>query len=177
MRRVVLTYGLIAGAILAAMMFASMAFWDRIGFDKGVVIGYSTMVAAFLMIFFGVRSYRDTVAGGAVSFGRAFKVGLLITLIASVIYVISWEIIYRQMVPDFADRYAAHVIERAEARGASAAEIAETRRQMDGYRAGYRNPLVRSAYTFLEPLPVGLVFTLVTAGILRRRRPAEAREG
>ena len=71
MRKIVLTYGLIAGAILAAMMFATLPFEDRIGFDKAAVIGYTTMVAAFLMVFFGVRSYRDRVAGGSLSFGRS----------------------------------------------------------------------------------------------------------
>ena len=87
MRKIVLTYGLIAGAILSLMMLVTIPFQDRIGFDKGAVIGYTTMVIAFLMIFFGVRSYRDNVAGGSVGFGRALGVGLLITLIASICYV------------------------------------------------------------------------------------------
>ena len=36
----------------------------------------------------------------------------------------------------------------------------------------YANPLVNSALTFLEVFPVGLVVTLASAAILRRRRPA-----
>lgn len=172
MRRIVLIYGLIAGGILSAMMFGSMAFQEQIGFDGGMIIGYASMVAAFLMIFFGVRSYRDSVAGGQVAFGQAFKVGLLIMLLACVMYVLSWEIISYRMVPDFADRYAAHIIAQARESGASAAELAEQQRKMDEFRESYRNPLIRAAFTFLEPLPVGLVFTLVTAAILRRRRPA-----
>ena len=51
---------------------------DAIGFDRGEIIGYTSMVLAFLLIFFGVRSYRDNVAGGTVRFGRAFAVGALI---------------------------------------------------------------------------------------------------
>ena len=87
MRKIVLTFGLIAGGILSLMMLLTIPFMDQIGFERGEVIGYTTMVLAFLMIFFGVKSYRDNVAGGTVSFGRAFLVGLLITAVASVCYV------------------------------------------------------------------------------------------
>jgi hypothetical protein len=130
------------------------------------------MVLAFLLVFFGIRSYRDQVAGGSVGFGRAFGVGLLIMLVASACYVATWEFVYYRITPDFAEKYAAHVMERARASGATQAELDARAREMARFQALYRNPL---AYTFLEPLPVGLVMTLVSAGILgRRRRPPEA---
>ena len=67
MKRTVLVYGLIAGAVLSLMLMVTLPFQEAIGFDTGAVIGYTTMVAAFLLIFFGVKSYRDSVGGGAVS--------------------------------------------------------------------------------------------------------------
>lgn len=173
MRKIVLTFGLIAGAILAAMMLLTLPFQDQIGFDKGAIIGYTTMVLAFLMVFFGVKSYRDNVAGGSVTFGRAFGVGLLITLVATICYVATWEVIYYKLAPDFGDKYAAYAIEKAKASGASEAELAEKLKQMTAFKEMYRNPLVNIAFTFLEPMPVGLVFTLVTAGILSRKRRPE----
>src|SRR5688500_19890895 len=97
MQKTVLTFGLIAGAILSVMMLATLPFMDAIGFDRGEVIGYTTMVLAFLLIFFGVRSYRDNVAGGSVSFGRALAVGSLIAVVASVCYVVTWQIIYYKL--------------------------------------------------------------------------------
>ena len=51
MKKIVLTFGLIAGAILSAMMLLTLPFHDQIGFDKGYIIGYTTMVLAFLMVF------------------------------------------------------------------------------------------------------------------------------
>ena len=87
MRKIVLTFGLIAGAVLSVMMLLTLPFMDRIGFDKGEIIGYTTMVLAFLMVYFGIRSYRDNVAGGSIGFGRAFLVGLLITFVASACYI------------------------------------------------------------------------------------------
>ena len=44
---------------------------------------------------------------------------------------------------------------------------------MAEFKEMYKNPLVNIALTFLEPLPVGLVFTLVTAGVLSRKRRTE----
>ncbi|HTS87287.1 MAG TPA: DUF4199 domain-containing protein [Gemmatimonadales bacterium] len=169
MRKIVLTFGLIAGAILSTMMLVTLALRDRIGFDRGAIIGYTTMVLAFLMVFFGVRSYRDTTAGGTVAFGRALWVGLLITIVASICYVATWEVIYYVFTPDFADKYAAYALEKAKAAGATEAQLAAKAQEMQAFKAMYRNPLVNVALTILEPLPVGLAFTLVAAGVLSRK--------
>ena len=174
MRKIVLTFGLIAGAILSAMMLLTLPFQDQIGFDKGAIIGYTTMVLAFLMVFFGVRSYRDNVAGGSVTFGRAFKVGLLITAVATVCYVATWQLVYYKFAPDFVDKYAAYAVEKAKQSGATDQEIAAQAKKMAEFKEMYSNPLVNIAVTSLEPLPVGIVFTLVTAGVLSRKRRRES---
>jgi len=173
MQRIVLTFGLIAGAILSVMMLLTLPFHDQIGFDKGYIIGYTTMVLAFLMIFVGVKTYRDTVAGGKVTFGQAFKVGLLIMLVASVCYVVTWEFIYYTISPDYLDKYASYSIEKLKQSGASAEAIAAKTQEMAKFKIMYQNPLVNIAFTLLEPLPVGLLFTLVAAAVLSRKRPAQ----
>jgi len=173
MRKIVLTFGLIAGAILSAMMLLTVPFMDQIGFDKGAIVGYTTMVLAFLMVFVGVKSYRDNVAGGSVTFGRALKVGLMITAVASICYVATWQVIYYRFTPDFVDKYAAYSVEKARKSGATDAQLAETTKKMAEYSELYKNPLVNVAITFLEPLPVGIVFTLVAAGVLSRKRRVE----
>ena len=170
MRKIVLTFGLIAGAILSAMMLITLPFQDQIGFDKGAVIGYTTMVLAFLMVFFGVRSYRDNVAGGSVTFGRALIVGLLITAVASACYVATWELIYYKLAPDFGDKYAAYAVEKAKKSGATESQIAAKTKEMTEFTEMYKHPLANIALTFLEPLPVGILFTLVAAGVLSRKR-------
>jgi len=169
MRKIVLTFGLIAGGILSIMMLATIPFMDSIGFDRGAVIGYTTMVLAFLLIFFGVRSYRDNVAGGSVSFGRAFAVGSLIAVVASVCYVLTWQIIYYKVAPDFLPKYQAYTIEKARANGESPAAIEKRAADMERFAALYRNPAINVAITFIEPLPIGLLIALVTAGVVRRR--------
>ncbi len=170
MQRIVLTFGLIAGAILSIMMVATIPFMDRIGFDNGMLVGYTTMVAAFMMVFFGIKSYRENVGGGQISFGRAFRIGAMITLIASICYVVTWQVLFFKGTPGFVDEMSAHMIEKARAGGTTEQELAAKKAEMDAFAVKYRNPLYNSAITFMEVLPVGLLITLVSAAILRRRR-------
>ena len=170
MTRVVLVFGLLAGAVLSSMMVVNVAFIDRIGFDTAEVIGYTTMVVAFLMVYFGIRSYRDNIYGGTISFGKAFGIGLLITLVASVCYVTTWEVIYYWVAPDFPEKYGAYMLEKARQGGATEQELAARAAEMAEFTKMYKNPLINAGITLIEVLPIGLVVTLVSAGILRRDR-------
>jgi len=175
MRKVILVFGLLSGAVSAALMLMTVPFMHRIGFDYGLVVGYTAIVLSFLFVYFGIRSYRDNVAGGTVTFGRAFSVGLLIALISSLCYVVTWEFVYFNLMPDFWDKYSAYAIEHARASGATQQTIDETARQMRELKQSLDNPLINAAYTFIEPFPVGVVVALVSAGILRRRQAAGMR--
>ncbi|HUF49508.1 MAG TPA: DUF4199 domain-containing protein [Longimicrobiales bacterium] len=170
MSRTIWTYGIIAGAIMSAMMLVTFPLIDRIGFETAEVIGYTTIIAAFLLIFFGVRSYRDQTAAGALSFRRALMVGLLINLVASACYVATWQVIYYRLAPDFGDKYAAWTIEKERAAGASDQQIAASTARIQEFQELYRNPIVNIAVTFLEPFSIGLIVALVAAAILRTSR-------
>lgn len=172
MKKIVLTYGLIAGAIMTGTFLVTLPFHDAIGFDRGAVIGYTSMVLAFLLIFFGVRSYRDNIAGGSVSFGRAMAVGALIALVASSCYVATWEVIYFGMDSDYITKYQTHMLEKARAEGDSPEVIAQKQSEMEKFAKMYDNPVINVAITFMEPLPVALIMTLVSAGVLSRRKRA-----
>lgn len=174
MKKTVLTFGLIGGAIMAAMMFATLPFVDKIGFDKGEIVGYTTMILAFMLVFFGIRSYRENVSGGRITFGRAFAVGILITLVACVCYVIAWEILYFKFMPDFGDKYANYMVEKARASGATQQAIDAQVQQMNSFKAMYDNPFINAAITFVEPLPIGLIVTLISAAILRKKKAIAA---
>ena len=175
MKKTVLTFGLIGGAIMAAMMFATLPFIDKIGFDKGEIVGYTTMILAFLLVFFGIRSYRENVGGGRITFGRAFAVGILITVVACACYVVAWEIIYFKFMPDFVDKYASYTVEKVRASGASQQVIDAKLEQMKSFKAMYDNPFINAAITFVEPFPIGLIVTLISATFLRKKRSAATR--
>ena len=171
MKRIVIRYGIASGLILMAIaaVMLPLCLNGTIGFEQGELVGYSTMVLAFLMVFFGIKSYRDNVADGAIGFGRAFKVGILITLITCAVYVIVWEIAYFNFFPDFLDKYSVHVVAKMRAAGESEADIRKTTEQMAFMAKYYDNILFNSAITFMEIFPVGLIVTLVSAAILRRK--------
>mgnify|MGYP000846788384 CR=1 FL=1 len=176
MLRTVVIFGLISGAVIAGLtaVMLPLCLNGTIRFENSQLLGYSTMLLSFLAVFFGIRTYREDALGGTISFGKAFQVGILITLVSCAVYVIGWEIVYWGFLPDFGDTYAAHVLERLQASGASAEKIAEETRKMDQFRQLYRNPFYNVGITFLEIFPVGLVVTLVSAAILRRKAPPAA---
>jgi hypothetical protein len=132
------------------------------------------MVLAGLMTYFGVRAYRDEVAGGTVSFGRAFQVAILITAVSTVCYAATWQLIYHKITPDFLEKYTAHVIAKEREAGSSDAQIAKKAAEMEEFGEMYKNPLVNIGFTLLEPLPVGLLVSLVSAGVVSRRRRVTA---
>lgn len=178
MRRIVLVFGLLSGLITAAMLVLTVPRGtDAASFEHAELVGYSTMVLAFLLVFFGIRSYRQSVGGGAIGFGRAFKVGILITLVSCAVYVATWQVYYFNFAPDFAERYTARTLEKMKEEGAAEAAIAAERDKLARFAQLYKNPFVNVGITFLEIFPVGLVMTLVSAGILRRKEPAEGASG
>lgn len=176
MRNIVLRFGLASGVILILVSAVMMPLCMKgvINFEHQEVLGYTAMVLAFLMVFFGIKSYRDTVAGGAIGFGKAFQVGILICLVTCAMYVLGWEIAYFNFFPDFLDQYTASVLAKMHARGASEADIQKTAARMAEMAKHYHNIFYNSAITFMEIFPVGLIVTLVSAAILRRRPPQGA---
>ncbi len=169
MKKTVLTFGLISGAIMGAMMLITFPFIDRIGFDKAEIIGYTTMLVAFLMVFFGIRSYRENVGEGKITFGKAFVVGILITVIACACYVVVWEIIHFYLVPDFVDKFVQHLTDKVRASGASQQVIDAEIQKMQSFKSMFENPLINVAITFVEPFPIGLIITLISSAILKRK--------
>jgi hypothetical protein len=173
MKKTVLTFGLIAGVMISVLMDGSLLLSDKLGSSHSMLLGYTMMVASFLLIYFGIRSYRDNALAGQISFGRAFACGILITLITTVCYVVTWEIIYFNFIPHFMDSYFAAQIHKVQSSGLDPATTAARVAAIQRSQQSYQNPLVNAAYTFIEPLPVGLLITLISAAILRRKAAAE----
>src|SRR5216684_1746762 len=153
MKKTVLTFGLISGAISSLLMVATLPFLHKIGFNKGLVVGYTAIVLSFLLVFFGIRSYRENVGGGRITFGRAFAVGILITVISCVCYVVTWEIIYFKLMPGFVDKYAGYMVDRLRASGASQQVIEAKLQELKAFKVMYDKPFINAALSFLEPFP------------------------
>jgi hypothetical protein len=173
MKKTVLTFGLISGLMISVLMGGSLLIANKIGSVHSMILGYTMMVASFLLIYFGIRSYRDNTLGGKITFGRAFICGILIALITCVCYVAMWEVLYFNFMPHFMDSYFAAQIHQVQSAGLDPATTAAKVADIQHSQQLYQNPFVNMAYTFMEPLPVGLLITLISAVILRRKAPAE----
>lgn len=178
MKKYILIYGCIAGVILAialGLLAANMT--PTSGHDyMSMVWGYAIMLLAMCFVFVGVRAYRQRELGGHISFGRAFLCGLYISLVACAFYVGAWEVYVRTLASDFMDNYATCQIEELKSDGVTgdslAKETANIKESAERYKT---NMPLRMAYTLGEILPVALLSSLISAAILRKRKPAEPR--
>ena len=170
MLRTILSFGVVAGVLVAIPLFAALAITDPTSISHSELFGYLIMILALSLIFVGVKRVRDRDHGGIIGFGPALLVGLGISVVASVIYVIGWEITLNLTHFAFIDSYGAAMLHQAQARHASAAEFARVAKETEAFRVQYANPLYRLPITFVEIFPVGVVISLITAGLLRNRR-------
>ena len=179
MKRIILTYGLIAGTIVIASAILGLELVE-VGESETMAnleyVGYLVMLVALSVIFVGIKKYRDQELGGVITFGTAALVGLGISAIAGVVYVAVWEVYLVMTNYAFMDDYVASVIAAKEAEGVAATELQETIASMEAMREQYRNPLFRLPITFLEIFPVGVLITLISSAFLRKSEnlPAEA---
>lgn len=173
MQKIILKYGLIAGGIVSVLMLLGTVLWMDTAFhsEYGELIGYSTMLVALSMIFFGLKSYRDNYHRGTVTFGKGVQIGLLITAIAAVMYAGSWEIAIKTQpkLGNYMEEYAAKYLAKMQEQGASEAEIQKQREEMAVWMERYKNPLFRFGMVMMEILPVGIIITLLSAAILRKK--------
>ena len=163
MKRIILVYGAIAGAIVFAIMIVQMT----VGLHS-MVVGYLSMLIALSMVFVGIKKYRDDHLGGAIRFSTALAVGFSISLIASLIYALGWELYLWITDYRFMPEYIASTIEAKKAAGASAAEIARTRAEMLEFAKTYENPIIRLLFSLAEIAPVAVIMTLLSAALLRK---------
>jgi hypothetical protein len=170
MKKIVIICGLIAGAIGAAFMGIGVNFFQKNQTGTSEIIGYTSMLLSISLIFVGIKIFRDKHNGGAISFGKAFLIGLYISLIASTINVAVWALEYKFIFPDFLDSYSAITIAKAKASGASLEKMAEQHRQLAIYRDMYKNPVYFTLITYAQYLPVGLIVSLIAAFILKKNK-------
>ncbi|AXG74892.1 DUF4199 domain-containing protein [Flavobacterium arcticum] len=173
MKKNVWTFGVIAGFISIIGFVISTIYPDAIDMEKGMIYGFASMILAFSLIFVAIKNYRDKYNEGIVSFGKAFQIGLYISLIASTIYVGVWLIEYYFILDNFWGKYAEMHQAGLVAKGLSPEEIAQEMVTVQGYKELYdNNPLLAGLYTYIEILPVGILIALIAAAILKRKTKA-----
>jgi hypothetical protein len=165
MKRIILIYGLIIGTVFCANI-GFMVYWMYYNSEIKCndVLGYAVMVLVFSLIFFGIRNYRNRYMGGYITFGKAFKTGSLIALLASTMYVVCWLFCYYLFIPDFIDVYADYVLKNC-----TADNLAGKTQEMANLKEMYKNPFFVILITYAEVLPIGIIVALISALILKKK--------
>jgi len=170
MKKIVVTCGIIGGLIsIGWYIFSVQVFKLDMSMNARLFFGYASMVLAFSLIFVGVKNFRDNYNGGVISFGGAMKVALLITAVASTVYVGVWLIDYYFFTPDYMEKYAASVLAGLKASHANQARIDKEMAQITEYAKIYKNPFFNALMTYAEIAPVGIVISLIAALILKNK--------
>ncbi len=176
MLKLCLSYGCVAGVLVGVpLSVMTIAGPGHIPNLTGMLIGYLTMLIALSTIFVAVKRHRDHALGGVIRFGQALAIGLGISVVAGIFYVAAWEAACAIAHLDFADTYAKMEIAQKAASGASEEELQRFTVEMDKFRQNYANPLYRLPMTFAEIFPVGVLVSLICAGLLSNRRFLPAR--
>ncbi len=169
MNKIILRYGFFSGILSAALVVGTGFYLQKNGVaGSSEIWGYTGMVISMIFIFIGVRVYRDQERGGVISFGEALKVGGLMALISCVCYAVAWMAVSEWMLPDFMDQYIQFLLDKMKAEQKTEAEIQKAAAEMASFKEIYANPLYKFLLTLREPLPVALVVTLASAGLLRK---------
>lgn len=170
MKKVVLTFGLLSGAIPITVMVLGLLF-NGANWQGSLMLGWTVIILSSLFIFFGIKSYRDNYNNGVITFGKAFQVGILITLISALVYTLVWEIFYFGYMNDMMDGYFAAELERLRTSGATQEEINNSIEMGIKYKT---NPLYNAAFTILEPTTITVPMTLIASLVMKRKTKKEA---
>ena len=165
MNNIVLKNGIFGSLIVSALLL-SVTFYMKANPEKEVSMffGFAGMLLAFFFVVLGIKQQRDT-NNGSISLGKAFLTGFWITLIISTIYVIVWLIIFYNFFPNFAEHYTDMAIAKA-----SPDEVAKVTEDMNSFKEMYKSPIMVILLTYMEILPLGIVFSLISALILKKKQ-------
>ncbi|WP_428659637.1 DUF4199 domain-containing protein [Runella sp.] len=173
MQKTIIRFGLISGLISSVLLVLLTSIGKAIGLqtfvEYGIWFGFTSIILSLTLVYFGIKSYRDQHSEGKITFGRAFQIGISVTVISCVCYSLTWLIFYFNFFPTFMEDYGTYELQKMKESGESAAAIAKQAVEMRQLNEHYQNPFYNFAVTFMEPFPVGLLMTFVSALALKKK--------
>jgi hypothetical protein len=170
MKSTIIRYGFYAGGLMVFMFTLSWIIFGHDNYEVQEVLGYGGIIAGLIFVYFGLRKYRDHHNGGKLMFGEGLKVGLLIVLIPAVMIGLLDALYIGIFDPQFMDTYYEYMIEKAEGNTTpdqfeAALGTLESQRQM------FSNPAMVGLLMFMTVFLIGIIVTVISAFILRKRAP------
>jgi hypothetical protein len=167
MKSTITKYGVYGGLCSAFFLSVSSYLQYNLSLNNGLIYGYFGMLISLSFVVAGIYKKRAE-SNANWRYGKAFAGGMVMVFITSLIYVITWQIIYYAFIPDFADKYAKTVIAQLKQKGLTGEELQKQIDGMEKFKENYRNPLFNAGMTFSEIFPVGFVVVLFTSLFLRK---------
>lgn len=164
MNKIILKYG-IFGGMAASLVMSCIALYMKSNPQETVnmFIGMFTMILAYTFIVLGIIKLRNE-NNGILTFGKAFLCGVGIVFIAATIYVLTWLIIYYNFFPNFMDHYSDLALKETPPE-----ELVAKKAELEAYKDMYKTPIGVILLTYMEMFPIGVIFSLICALILKKK--------
>ena len=162
-------FGLILGTILVALPLIFYA----LGIEKNDVVqkvsGFLNVAIYAVLVFIGIKTTRDTIGNGFISFGAGFSAGMVISVLGSAISAVGTYLYFTVINPGIITYIKMKQEEALYEKGLSDAEVEKIAANMDFFSS----PAMMTGFTFLGFMLLGLVVSLICAAIIKKENPAE----
>jgi hypothetical protein len=167
MKSTIIKFGMYSSILLIILFGISFLFEGAMDFSTSEIFGYLTIVLSLSFVYFGIRNYRDAINQGTVSFGKALKVGVLITLLASITFGLI-NVVYTEIInPEFTAEYYEYSIEKY--RESLPEEAFKTKLiELESQKDLFKNPLVNFVIMGLTVFIIGFIISLISGLILHQ---------
>lgn len=164
MKNNILKNGFLGGLIVSIIMI-SMTFYMKANpnNEPNAIVGFIGMLLAFIFVVLGIQQQKLN-NNNSITFGKALATGLLISLVICTIYVLVWLIVYYNFFPDFMDKYSEMILKKT-----SQSNLAAKTAEMNQMKEWYKNPIMIILLTYMEVFPIGIVVSLISALILKKK--------
>lgn len=162
-------FGIYSSGVLVVLFSLQFLFEDAMSYSTSEIYGYVSIILALSFVYFGIRNYRDALNNGLVSFSKALKIGLIITLLASITFGLI-NLVYTEIInPDFTNEYYAQSIEKFR-ETLSEAEFQLKLKELEAQKDMFSNPLVGFSVMALTVFIIGFIITLISGLLLQRKK-------
>ncbi len=168
MYRSILLFGLIAGVWVATLTLIGTTVANPIVpdlFDS--VVNVCTILGMLGVVLYAIKHVRDRQPDAKINFPPAVVVGFGVSLLASAVYVMAWEIYFFANDYTFARLYSEGLIDRAQLLGITDSELALIMEAQSQSVELFNNAFFRVTSRFLGMFTVGGLVSLVGAFVLR----------
>jgi hypothetical protein len=168
MNKITLRYGIYGAIVIVAVLLPEIfIFRNDPHWELQEVIGYATIVASLIFVFFGIRRWRDKENAGQLGFWKGIGIGSLISLFPSIAFGLLSVIEIRFLDPEFNDKYYAYYIEKVKQSTPPEQQEAAIKSINDA-KEMFSSPLVQFFVMFLTVFVIGFIISIISTLILKR---------